>query len=366
MQPGWLPNGIDALCEMFRASLHADVSLIALTDDELHSAAALHLRMANGSGAHSARVLSARAMLRPSDGPAIYTSSDARRTNSLQMDIDVGSNEARQRLAALAGLLGVSSMISVPLSEGDRCIGRLYVGSNKAPYSSRDILPISRGARYACSLIASIRVAESLAKEAAFQERRRISRDLHDSAMQPYIALKLGLEATHRRLRGTPLARDLDELIKIANDGIGELRQYVANLKNAVARKELTSLLTAVRTQAKKFAEFYNIDAQVIAQTDISVSAPLQNDVIQIVREGLANIRRHTAAERATINLREQQGRLCLELINDKARQAVQQEFYPRSIGERAAELGGWVRVRRGAGDRTVVAVELPLQEVGK
>ena len=365
MSLGWLPSGIDALCEMFRASLHADVSLIALTDDELPGATAVHLRMANGSVAHSTRALGARVMVRASDGPAIYTSSDARRTAGQPMDVEVGGHEARQRLAALAGLLGVSSMITVPLSEGDRCIGRLYVGSNKEPYSSRDILPISRATRHACSLIACIRLAESLARKAAFQERRRISRDLHDSAMQPYIALKLGLEALHRRLRGSPLARDLDELIAIANDGISELRQYVVKLRTAAARQELTSLLTAVRTQAKKFAECYHIDAQVIAQTDISVSAPLHNDVIQIVREGLSNIRRHTAAERATINLREQQGRLFVELINDQAAQAAKPEFYPRSIGERAAELGGRVSVRQGAGARTVVAVELPLHEVG-
>jgi signal transduction histidine kinase len=213
-------------------------------------------------------------------------------------------------------------------------------------------------------LIASVRLTESLAKEAAFQERRRISRDLHDSAMQPYIALKLGLEAMQRRLRGTPLAGELDELIKIANDGIGELRQYVVNLKNAAARKQLTSLLTAVRAQAKKFTEFYNIDAEVIAPSDISVSAPLRNDVIQIVREGLSNIRRHTAAGRATINLRKQQGCLFVELINDNVRREDKREFYPRSIGERATELGGRVSVRRGTGGRTVVAVELPLSQV--
>jgi signal transduction histidine kinase len=91
------------------------------------------------------------------------------------------------------------------------------------------------------------------------------------------------------------------------------------------------------------------------------VSAPLQNEVIQIVREGLSNIRRHTCAERATINLREAQGRLFVELINDRAREAARRKFYPRSIGERATELGGRVNVRHGAGNRTVVAVELPL-----
>jgi signal transduction histidine kinase len=73
-----------------------------------------------------------------------------------------------------------------------------------------------------------------------------------------------------------------------------------------------------VRTQAKKFAEFYGIEAQVVADGDIPVSTPMQDGIIHIVREGLSNIRRHTSAERATINLREAHRHLLVELINDK------------------------------------------------
>jgi signal transduction histidine kinase len=165
-----------------------------------------------------------------------------------------------------------------------------------------------------------------------------------------------------RRLHGSPgLAGELDELIKIARDGIGELRDYVGSLKKAEAAKQVTSLLTAVRTQVKKFAEFYDIEAQVNAEGDIPVSAPMQSEIIHIVREGLSNIRRHTCAERATINLREAHGHLLVELINDKARQASKRSFFPRSIGERAKELGGRVSVQHRSGNRTVVAVELPL-----
>ena len=120
--------------------------------------------------------------------------------------------------------------------------------------------------------------------------------------------------------------------------------------------------MSSMRMQAKKFAEFYGIDAQVIANGDIPVSAPLQQEVMHIVREGLYNIRRHTCAERATINLREAHGQLLVEVINDKARQASKRGFFPRSISERAKELGGRVSVQHRSGRRTVVAVELPLQ----
>jgi signal transduction histidine kinase len=90
--------------------------------------------------------------------------------------------------------------------------------------ASRHILPLWHGARHACSLIKSVRIAERLAKEVALFRRDGASRDLHDSAVQAYIGLKLGLEAMRRRFRKIELASDLDELIKIASDGIGELR----------------------------------------------------------------------------------------------------------------------------------------------
>jgi len=362
-----LSNGIDALAEMLRASLRADLCLMALTDPHsseprLYRAAAVYLRTGGGGSAQSR--LGARLMLRPLDGPLLFNRLRWRSKSSgnRHRQAGLGSAEARQRLGELADRLDVNSLLSVPLGSGESCIGRVYIGSKQQRYTKRDLVPLWHGAKHACTLIESVWLADRLAKEVASQERRRISRDLHDSAIQPYIGLKLGLEAMRRRLHGSPgLAGEVDELIKIARDGIGELRDYVGSLKKAEARKQVASLLAAVRTQVKKFAEFYDIEAQVNAEGDIPVSAPMQSEIIHIVREGLSNIRRHTCAERATINLRETHGQLLVELINDKARQASKRSFFPRSIGERAKELGGRVSVQHRSGNRTVVAVELPL-----
>ena len=361
-----LGNGIDALCEMLRASLRADVCVIALAEGSaaeprLYPAGAVYMRLRSGAGGTSR--LGARLLLRPADGPLLYNRPLARsqRTGNRYRGTSLGAGEAHQRLAALAELLKVGSLLTVPLGQDESYIGRVYVGSNQERYTSRDLQPLWHGAKHACMLIESVRLAERLAMEVASQERRRISRDLHDSAIQPYIGLKLGLEALRRRLAGTELATELDELVNIASDGIGELRHYVCSLKKAETHRRVASLLTAVRTQARKFAELYGIEAQVIAKVDIPVSAPLQNEIMHIIREGLSNIRRHTCAEHATINLREAQGRVVVELINDKARRGSKQRFFPRSIGERARELGGRVSVQHRNGNRTVVAVELPL-----
>ena len=87
----------------------------------------------------------------------------------------------------------------------------------------------------------------------------------------------------------------------------------------------------------------------------------MQHEVIQMIREGLSNVRRHTTADRATIHLRQDEGKLLLEIINDSDGDGGNTcRFSPRSIGERATELGGRVRAER-RGRHTVVAVELPI-----
>jgi signal transduction histidine kinase len=88
----------------------------------------------------------------------------------------------------------------------------------------------------------------------------------------------------------------------------------------------------------------------------------MHDEIVHMVREGLSNIRRHTTAGEATIRLGEGEGRLLIELVNDNAkRNGAKEEFFPRSIGERAKELGGRLRVQHADGGYTVVAVDLPI-----
>lgn len=361
MPSGWA-NGIDALSEILRVGLRADVCFVALFDMQAN-AHTLHGSV-DRCLPHYTRGrnrLGTRPILLPADGQAVYHCASYRSLRTGRHCSNIASHKVQQRLALMADMLGVSSMMSVPLGEGNACIGRVYIGSNKRRYSSQDVSLLRQSAKYACSLINSIQLAKRLARKLASQERQRISGDVRETGMQPYVGLKLGLEAMRRRFRGTELAANLDQLIRIANDGIGELRQYLKALKKTKPRKQNTSLLNAVRAQAQRFAEFYGLDTQVIAQADIQVNTPLHTDVMHIVREGLSNILRHTCAKRATIKVRKARGRLMLELINDKADEAARKKFYPRSIGERATQLGGRVSVRHGTGHRTVVAVELPL-----
>jgi len=209
-------------------------------------------------------------------------------------------------------------------------------------------------------MIDNARLLDRLASKVATEERRRISLDLHDGTIQPYIGLKLGLEALRRKARGHDgLAREVDELVRMAAEGIGQLRQYVGRLKGGPAAAHPVSLVGAARLHAGRFAEYYGITVDVQAERDVVVNATLCDELVQVVREALANVRRHTEARRATIAIAEGTGTLRLEIQNDAADPEAA-SFHPRSLAERASALGGSVKVERRADRRTAVVVEVP------
>jgi signal transduction histidine kinase len=264
-------------------------------------------------------------------------------------------------LSEITGLLEGNSYVSVPLRAQNRHVGRLFL-VRAQQFSHSELLCLVQAASHAALLLDNVRLVDELTSTVASEERRRISRDLHDGAIQPYLGLKLGLEALRRVAGEGRLAQQLDELVAMAGDGIEELRRYVGALKVEPAAGEARSVLPAIRQQAEKFSRFYGIEAEVVADGDIEVTEAMCGEIVNIVREGLANIRRHTSAERATISLHAECGRLLLQFINDERTGRMNAEdFLPKSIAERARELGGRVNVYRLDGGLTAVAVEIPI-----
>src|SRR6185503_16220806 len=113
----------------------------------------------------------------------------------------------------------------------------------------------------------NIRLVDQMASDAAEEERKRIARDIHDSIIQPYIGLQMGLVGVRRRLSAPPndadnsdetllkivndAAADTDRLIEMTADGISDLRGYVHVLRDAGDSGD--SLMSAVRRFALKF-----------------------------------------------------------------------------------------------------------------
>ena len=196
----------------------------------------------------------------------------------------------------------------------------------------------------------------------------KISLDLHDSTIQPYIGLKLGLEALRRKIpEGAALAAELDELVMMAEESIAELRQYIGGLKSQIKPplnpqlkpQLITPLVDAIIELAKKYQLRHRIDVRVNADTQLQLSAQLSTEIYQLVCEGLSNIHRHTQSKKAEINLYHLNGQLVIEVINQDVNTKDFSHFKPRSMAERVSNLGGKVSVYHIAGDNTTASKAL-------
>jgi signal transduction histidine kinase len=278
--------------------------------------------------------------------------------------------------STLATLLDAKSFVTVPLRRQSQTVGRLYLtAQRRRQFNPSDVSFLNQISEHLITVIDSIRLVDRLAADAADEERQRIARDIHDSLLQPYIGLQIGLVGIRRRLavedidssggdrRLLELISDAsahtDRLIEMTGDGISELRGYVRGLKEAVESEG--SLIPAVQRFASKFTDATNILVQVRADTNIELDDRLAAEIFQMIVEGLSNIRRHTQSVRAFIGLECSNNQLTLRIENDGTRGSVTKPFTPRSIAERAEALGGKARVETFGDAGTSVVVEIPL-----
>ncbi len=190
-------------------------------------------------------------------------------------------------------------------------------------------------------------------------QRRRLALDLHDGAIQPYIGLKLALEALRLQAgTGHPLEAGLQRILAMTEAVIRDLRQCAHRLTQDPP-SGLRCLRTELERQAQQMREFHGLDIAVQAQELPQLSAQLHEEVSHLVREGLSNIRRHTQARSGQVRVDCHEGWLGIRIANEASPGT--QPFTPRSITERARALGGRALVCTQANGRTDVQVRLPV-----
>jgi signal transduction histidine kinase len=210
-----------------------------------------------------------------------------------------------------------------------------------------------------CALLLLARI-HAVQAERLRGERRKISLDLHDGAIQPYLGLKLGLEALRRKaLPDNPLAGDVDELYRMTQDSIAELRGYVRVLRGSTA--PAGTLLDELRRQAERFQRFYGFKVEISIEPDLIVADALAAEVVQMVGEGLSNVGRHTTSRQVTVVLSAAQRRLVVEIVDHRGDRKAWRRFTPVSLTLRARRLGGMVEVAPRESGGTVVRVVIPV-----
>ena len=262
----------------------------------------------------------------------------------------------------LTDLLEGNAFISAPVSLR-RSEGRIYVVTEKKGSNKADALFLNHIVAQAFPVIENIELVDRMASEAASQERQKIALDIHDRAVQPYIGLTLGLSAVRNKAEpGNPLLDDIDKLSTMARQAIEDLRHYAGTFRrNKGQRTTQEPIYTAaLQQQTDQVKALYGVDIAVDAAPNLQINDRMTVEVLQIVREGLSNICRHTLAQCGALRLQRSAGWLHIQIEN-VGNSAPVPAFSPRSITERVASLGGMVRVHSEADGYTTVQIQIPV-----
>lgn len=205
------------------------------------------------------------------------------------------------------------------------------------------------------------------------EERRRIARDLHDSASQKLLAISLGLiqlgkSADVRSKRGKQVLTDTR---KIVRDLSKEIRS-LSYLLHPPSLDEL-GLASAVGEYVKGFSQRSGIDLKFEMSSDIGRLSPeSETALFRIVQEALGNIQKHSGSSTGRIRLTKQDGEIVLEITDAgrgmRAEGLHGRQVNPKTLGvgilgmrERMRQLGGRLDISSGSWGTTVSAT-LPLR----
>lgn len=200
------------------------------------------------------------------------------------------------------------------------------------------------------------------------EERTRIAREVHDELGQALTSCKLDLSWIAGRLPPElkPLLDKTRALTAHIDSTIQTIRRISSELRPGVL--DHLGLVAAIEWQANEFQNRTGIKCDVRARVREPLpDQDLSTTFFRIFQETLTNVIRHAGATQVTVDLKEANGRITLE-VKDNGRGIARTDiFNAKSMGllgmrERAALLGGLFKIGsipRSRGTR--VSVSIPM-----
>jgi signal transduction histidine kinase len=198
----------------------------------------------------------------------------------------------------------------------------------------------------------------------------RLAYDIHDGPLQNLAVIGLDLHAMKDRVRSLLSAEDahkmdtaVEQVVEDLVDVERSLRELLGSLERQ--RAECRSLVEALQAEIAEFERHSPAAVELrVWGAPGQLSEPECATVHAIARAALANISKHANATTVTVRLRDEHGRLTLEIEDDGRGFNVLEAYRPghfglRGIRERAEDAGGYAEIRSRPGGPTLVFATL-------
>jgi signal transduction histidine kinase len=210
--------------------------------------------------------------------------------------------------------------------------------------------------------------------QAQEDERQMISRELHDTVAQDLSVAKMSCDLIYAELSGKrqPEADRIQKICEALQNTILGVRNMAYELRPPLL--EELGLVETIYRFCEDFTQMWGlpVDFQSAGLKNLKLDYTIQINVYRLVQEGLTNIRKHAAAERATLKLTAAFPNIILRVedngrgfdVHARAAAAVQEKRMGlRSMQERVTLLNGKMKLQSKPGQGTKVFIKLPFAE---
>jgi len=211
-------------------------------------------------------------------------------------------------------------------------------------------------------------IQQKLRREAVLEERSRIAREFHDTLEQELAAITIQLETVAAQFDRAPsVARQMLELARnMTRRSLFEARRSVWDLRSHLL--ENSNLVTALTEVAKLMNQSSRV--QIAVQTSglpRKLPPRVENNLLRVAQEALANALKHARAKRIEVHLDYQPDKVCLRITDDgigfdttTPTLTYSGHFGLLDMSERAEKMGGRYAMVSASGQGAEIRVEVP------
>jgi signal transduction histidine kinase len=253
----------------------------------------------------------------------------------------------------------------------DQWRGRIYLFDPRATTQpEQSVHFLDALADYVTPALTNVFLLGRLRARATADERARVARELHDGAIQALLGIEMKVEALRRRHLSADVNVDLEDIQESLRHEVLALRELMQALRPIPldTGDQLPDVLASI---VERFRRDTGVPARfVFAGGPVGLPAPTALEVVRIVQEALANVRKHSRARNVLVRLAGAQD-ACSILIEDdgtglgfegrlSGEELDRRRLGPSIIKERARIAGAQLVIDSSRGTGTRIELTVP------
>jgi PAS domain S-box-containing protein len=204
------------------------------------------------------------------------------------------------------------------------------------------------------------------------EERKRISRELHDVIAQTLTGINIRLATLKQQAtrNTTGLADNIARTQKLVEKSVRIVHEFARELRPAVL--DDLGLVPALHSFLKNFTAQTGVRTHLTTAPDVLHIDPAQRTVLyRVAQEALTNVARHAGASRVQVSIQKRPDHICMKISDDGKAFEVRRVLPARGrkrlgllgMRERLEMVGGRLNIESAPGQGTTIEAQIPLRK---